>query len=300
MRPAASPLPPSSSLPRLRALGGLSEGQLSSALQGLSAIYCPLPVSLALVSNAHAKPRKTPRIAVTPLLDSGYVSGTEDGDEDLGGPIESLAILRADVFERTFVQRWLTGFVAQAEDLPALDQGDARQNTLDQAYLILESLFTNPAGDEDEDTESEGYTRNFSFDLRLPADETKTVPVEVQLNDHLAGTDSSDHEDVGLQSWGASIIFSQLICNTPVGFRLHQNCAWSRPTDIRAGCWHWSCQHGSLCNAAPSWHHRSHSRGDGLPPRGAGQPALQHRHEPPAHRRSRRADVPPRLGCADA
>ena len=218
MRPAASPLPPSKSLPRLQALGGLSEGQLSSALQGLSAIYCPLPVSLALVSNAHTKPKKTPRVAVTPVLDSGYVSGTEDDEEGLGEAIESLAILRADVFERTFVQRWLTGFIAHAEDLSALEQGDARQNILDQAYLILESLFTNPAGDDDESTDSEGYARNFSFDLRLPAEETKTVPVQVQLNDHLAGTDSFDHEDVGLQSWGASIVFSQLICDNPSEF----------------------------------------------------------------------------------
>jgi predicted nicotinamide N-methyase len=201
-------LPPTSSLPPLRSLDALTEDQIGFALRNLHALYCPLPRALAF--QPRLKPRDILSIAPTPVVDSGYASGTEEDDgEDADDADDATAILRADTFERTFAIRWLTAFIARAEEWP-IDDEDARQRAIDDATSILAS-FTD---DQEEDEEDMGITRDFSFPLSLPSPAPRTI--KVSLND--APLTGADHTDVGLQSWGAAIILSELICASPAHF----------------------------------------------------------------------------------
>jgi hypothetical protein len=70
----------------------------------------------------------------------------------------------------------------------------------------------------DEDDQNSPFLRQFSFETYSAEGEKKHI--SVQLNDGLAGTNDSDFEDVGLQSWGASIVFSDMLCTTPERFGL--------------------------------------------------------------------------------
>ncbi|KAF9878340.1 hypothetical protein CkaCkLH20_04378 [Colletotrichum karsti] len=231
MRPAAYPLPPSSSLPPLRTLDGLTETEITSALQSLSTIYCSLPVSVAFQLNPDHK--VSPHAAA--VVDSGYVSETDDDHEEIDGIDHHIAALRVDTFERNFAQRWLTGFIARAETLSCFeDSEEACQLALDQASCVLESFFAPPEDDDAEDEKDQDYTRDFAFELSVPANETR-VPVTVRLNDRLAGTNSADPDDVGLQSWGASIVLSDLMCADPARFGLTQPTLGSSPRIIELG-----------------------------------------------------------------
>ncbi|KAF2200389.1 hypothetical protein GQ43DRAFT_464041 [Delitschia confertaspora ATCC 74209] len=205
MTPSCQCLSPTSSLPPIRTLNSLTEKDISSALHNLRSLYCPLRVPLILQSRSKSK-EKFPSAPHTPA-DSGYASDDEDED-----PIEdTLAVLRADVFERDFAVRWLTSLIARAEQLK-WESEDAMMRVIDDAASILASFTENPEEDEEEDP---GMTRNFSFATPYPGPE-----IRVQLNDApLSGT---DHTDVGLQSWGASIILASLMCLSPARFALDQ------------------------------------------------------------------------------
>ncbi|KAK1762721.1 methyltransferase [Phialemonium atrogriseum] len=228
MRPAGCPLPPSSSLPPLLPLDNLTGEQVFSALKSLSTIYCPLSASLSFGLTTESKTLSN--ITSTSSLDSGYASGTDDEDEG------SLGALRADAFERTFAERWLTGFIACAEDLPCFASEEKRQRALDQACYVLESFFASPADNDQADENQEGYTRNFSFELSLPAPSTSKTSIEVRLNDGLAGSNSSaDYDDVGLQSWGASIVLSEQLCDSPARYGLTQLALGSSSRIIELG-----------------------------------------------------------------
>ncbi|KAF4340164.1 SAM-dependent methyltransferase [Fusarium beomiforme] len=185
---------PSSSLPPLFTLSKISESDIFNALHYLAAIYCPLsfPFSKELGDSKHAFAE----------VDSGYTSGNED-DEGENTP----ASIRADVYEKSFAERWLTGFISRVETLEVFSSEEASQRALDQAAYIFESLFASAL---DEDDQNSPFLREFSFETRISAEEKKQI--SVQLNDGLAGTNDTDFEDVGLQSWGASIVFSDLMC----------------------------------------------------------------------------------------
>ncbi|KAK1994139.1 methyltransferase domain-containing protein [Colletotrichum falcatum] len=234
MRPAAHPLPPSSSLPPLRTLDRLSEADISSALHSLSTIYCSLPVSVAFQLTP-----ETQKLAQhdTSLADSGYVSETDDDHEAIDGLDHHITALKVDAFERSFVQRWLTAFIVRAETLPCFQSDDARQHALDQASCVLESFFAAPKDDGDQALQNQDYAREFAFDLILPGSDTlrASVPVTVRLNDRLAGTNSADPDDVGLQSWGASILFSEIMCASPARFGLAQPGLGPSPRIIELG-----------------------------------------------------------------
>ncbi|KAI8209597.1 Protein-lysine N-methyltransferase EFM2 [Colletotrichum sp. SAR 10_76] len=230
MRPAAHPAPPSSSLPPLRTLDTLTESDITAALHSLSTIYCSLPVSVAFQLNPD---HKLPHHA-SPAVDSGYVSETDDDHEEVDGVDHHIAALRVDAFERSFVERWLTGFIARAETLSCFESEEACQLALDQASCVLESFFAPAEDDEAEDEKDQDYTRDFSFELSLPEKEGR-VPVTVRLNDRLAGTNSADPDDVGLQSWGASIVLSDLMCADPARFGLTQPALGSSPRIIELG-----------------------------------------------------------------
>lgn len=228
MAPAACSLPPSGSLPPLSTLPQLTEKQILSALQTLSALYCPLPASVAFqLSPENKNPSDG---TATPLLDSGYTSGTEEDDQVQKG----LAAVRADGYERAFAERWLTGFIARACELPGLSSEDGLDSALEQASFVLESFVAKTAEEEELDKDNGEFTRQFSFKLSLPDGEGQ-VSVGVCLNDGLAGTSSDDVDDVGLQSWGASIVFSDLICETPERFCLTRDAFGTSPQIVELG-----------------------------------------------------------------
>ncbi|KAJ9426147.1 hypothetical protein QL093DRAFT_2630205 [Fusarium oxysporum] len=195
---------PSSSLPPLFTLSKRTEADIFNALHYLAAIYCPLsfPFSKELGDSKHAFAE----------VDSGYTSGNEDDEAEL-----TPAIIRADVHEKSFAERWLTGLISRVESLEIFSSEEASQRALDQAAYIFESLFASVL---DEDDQNSPFLREFSFDMKAPGEEKKQI--SVQLNDGLAGTNDTDFEDVGLQSWGASIVFSDLMCTDPERF------AWCR------------------------------------------------------------------------
>ena len=196
-------LPPSSSLPPVRKLRSASKDDISAALHNLQAIYCPLRLPTSL--------NKSKREDIA-QVDSGYASEDDevvDRDDEDADAEETLAALRADEFERNHAVRWLTGFISRASEL-ALDE-DECAHLVDEASFILAS-FTDSYDDDTDQT----LTRDFSFPTSFGSGE----PVLVSLNDApLSGT---DHTDVGLQSWGASIVFSGLTCAAPEQFELEK------------------------------------------------------------------------------
>ncbi|RYP47966.1 hypothetical protein DL768_006063 [Monosporascus sp. mg162] len=271
MRPAGYPLllPPTSSLPALRSLDQVTEDELAAALGNLYALYCPLPPSFAFHQSSGSKRggRYVGAVAATAtgsstpiVVDSGYASGNEDEDEDRGdgdrdGAAAAAAAesLRTDPFERSFAERWLTGFIARSEELTCFGTVEALERAVERASCLLSSFFASTAAEEERHAEETAQiTREFSFDLFLspafdaasitataaaspaavsPADfsnesakdsadapTTTTAVIKVRLNDGLAGASNDDHTDVGLQSWGASIVFSELLCAAPERF----------------------------------------------------------------------------------
>ncbi|RFN45507.1 hypothetical protein FIE12Z_10270 [Fusarium flagelliforme] len=189
---------PSSSLPPLFTLTKQTESDIFNALHYLATIYCPLsfPFSIELDDTKHV---------LAEPVDSGYTSGNEDDE-----PAQTPSSIRADPYEKFFVDRWLTGFLSRAEALDVFESEEGMQRALDQAAYIFESLFATAL---DEDDQNSPFLREFTFD-------TEKGKVSVSLNDGLAGTNDSDFEDVGLQSWGASIVFSEMLCATPERFGL--------------------------------------------------------------------------------
>ncbi|OLN87611.1 Protein-lysine N-methyltransferase EFM2-like protein 2 [Colletotrichum chlorophyti] len=234
MRSPNRPLPPSSSLPPLRTLDQLTEADIATALQNLSTIYCSLPVSVAfqLTPETQKLSHHEPS-----LVDSGYVSETEDDHEDIDGVHHHIAALKIDTFERHFAERWLTGFIARAESLPCFTTEEACQHALDQASCIFESFYTTPEDDDGgvQDEQDQDYAREFTFNLSVPDDTLGSVPIAVRLNDKLAGTNSADPDDVGLQSWGASIVLSRMMCESPGRFGLTQPALGSSPRILELG-----------------------------------------------------------------
>lgn len=208
------------------------------------------------------------------VADSGYASGNEDGDEwdavsgeraeakdaqmqiqDASSSSRSsssilASSLRADSFEHAFAERWLTGFIARAEELTGcFSSDDARERAIEIASCVLSSFFTSNGSSavataEEEEEESTQITREFFFELAVPgsssdrdanggAAEETTTTVKVRLNDGLAGSRSDDHTDVGLQSWGASIVFSELMCASPARFGLTTTTEENPPRNLR-------------------------------------------------------------------
>ncbi|KAH8900246.1 putative S-adenosylmethionine-dependent methyltransferase [Thozetella sp. PMI_491] len=210
-------VPPSACLPSLRRVEDLTEEKIAHALRNLHQIYCPLPNLLDFA--AHAKHSAQ-------AVDSGYASEDDGDDEELANRAEAL---RADAIERGFAERWLTGFVGRAEELP-LDE-ETCQRFVDDACLVLSSL----AGREDVDTAEDrdpGMKREFAFALE-GQDQVKIKAVlhdtPMQMGD--------DHTDVGLQTWGASVVLSEILCNSPHSFGLDATMldANSRVVELGAG-----------------------------------------------------------------
>ncbi|ORY13414.1 S-adenosyl-L-methionine-dependent methyltransferase [Clohesyomyces aquaticus] len=201
-------LPPSS-LPPVRSLRLANESTIDTALRNLHQIYCPLRLPASFVQQN--KPPKF--LAPTPLLaDSGYASRDEDDDAEDSDAVETLDLLRADQFERSVAVRWLTALIARAEELCGIEE-DTRSRIIEEAAFILSS-FTDSI---DEGTDH-ALSREFSFSTSLGGCGSAMNSIHIRLND--APLSTTDHTDVGLQSWGASIILSSMMCASPERFEL--------------------------------------------------------------------------------
>lgn len=247
MSPPLTVLAPTSSLPRLRSStpGEVTEEAIASALRNLTDLYCPLPRAAAfrkpsLSSSRHDYLTAVPTSSATssassgtstPLpVDSGYASG-EDEDNCVIEDHDHLAILRADAYERQFAVRWLTGFIARAEELLVDLEEDTRQQFIDDASYILASFSSASNAEEDEDAGA--IVREFRFQVVGTGDQEEDN-IEVRLTDGTPAT-GSDHTDVGLQSWGASIVVSDLMCSMSETFGLSVRKLGTSPRIIELG-----------------------------------------------------------------
>jgi len=217
---SGSCLPPSSSLIPIRRIVTASEEQITAALRNLQALYCPLRLPAA-ISKPSPRWKHIPAAATPNPVDSGYVSRDENQYEhDVAASEEVTAALRADPFERNFATRWLTSLISRVEEM-GFDE-DTTALIVDDAAFILSSFSESTKVEEEE-----ALTRDFSFPT------ASGRKVDITLNDApLSGT---DHTDVGLQSWGASIVLSSMMCADPERFDLRKDVLRQLPTIIELG-----------------------------------------------------------------
>lgn len=246
MRASGTLLPPTSSLPRLRCSSpdDLTLGRIDCALQDLRDIYCPLPRAAAfrkpslLPSQAEYLPTPDATIssassgASTPQpVDSGYASGDEQEADSCDAVVtdqDHVAELRQDPYERQFAVRWLTTLISRADELLPHADEDAQQRVIDDASYILASFSS--ATDAEEDEGSGAIEREFCF----ARDGQAGDKIEVRLTDGTPAT-GTDHTDVGLQSWGASIVVSDLVCSSPERFDLTVEKLGRQPRIVELG-----------------------------------------------------------------
>jgi predicted nicotinamide N-methyase len=211
--------PPTSSLPPVRALRSTPEDKIDPALRNLRAIYCPLRLPSA-ISQGRLKEASI----IPELVDSGYASeDEEDKKHDTSGSCDALEALRADVFEQEHAVRWLTTLIARADELSFASE-ETRERIIEEAASLLTSFH-----DPQDEAVPEALTRDFAFPTSLASPKT----IDVRLND--APLSDTDHTDVGLQSWGASIIFSGLMCESPARFGLDKLQPGSSIMELGAG-----------------------------------------------------------------
>lgn len=237
-------LAPTSSLPPLRTANPdtLTEAALTAVLHNLNDIYCPLPRAAAF-SKPSLPSNKADYLTATPVLtsgvstplpvDSGYASGEED-DDAVTLEQDRRATICADEYERQFTIRWLTSFIARAEELlgETIDDEEARQRLIDDASYILASFSS--ASNAEEDDDAGAIVREFRFQVQQQKEEDTPQTIEVRLTD---GTPAigNDHTDVGLQSWGASIVVSDLLCADPARFDMTLAQLGQMPSIIELG-----------------------------------------------------------------
>lgn len=236
MTVTAAQLVPTAHLPHVRRLRGTPQEDLLSALASLRLVYCPIVPSTAAFQRRTASKSAAP----PPQVDSGYVSGDDAGgsdDSDDHGE-DALARLRADSFERDFAFRWLTSLILRADELQ-VESDEAREQLVEDASGLLASLTVatesgsvcEEGPEEDHDC---GITRDFTFEVATQGCRDVSTPlVTVRLFD--AALTASDHASVGLQSWGASIIFSELLCASPAQFGFTKAALGSSPRIVELG-----------------------------------------------------------------
>jgi hypothetical protein len=220
VNPSGPCLPPSSSLLPIRQLSTASEEQVTSALRDLQTLYCPLRFPAA-IQKTKSSWRHIPAATTPAYVDSGYVSRDErQYEDDIATSEEVTAALRADPFEKTFATRWLTSLISRVEGM-GFDE-DVTSKMIDDAAFILSSF-----SDSTKDQEEEALTREFKFPTAHSGN------VDITLND--APLSGVDHTDVGLQSWGASIVLSSMMCLDPEYFGLSKEILSDLPNIIELG-----------------------------------------------------------------
>lgn len=152
------------------------------------------------------------------LVDSGYASRDEEhGEDEIAAVEEATAAICADPFERAFATRWLTSLISRIHELGFDEQITNR--IIDDAAFIL-SCFADSSKDE-------ALTRDFAFPMANGA------VLNISLND--APLSGVDHTDVGLQSWGASVVLSSMLCAAPERFFLAQHALPNAPKVLELG-----------------------------------------------------------------
>jgi predicted nicotinamide N-methyase len=99
---------------------------------------------------------------------------------------------------------------------------EAREKIVDDAGFILSSLF-----ESSDDAEEEALTRDFTFPMASGEE------IQVTLND--APLSDTDHTAVGLQSWGASIVLSSMMCADLARFGLDAVSLGPTPNIVELG-----------------------------------------------------------------
>ncbi|KAM7182865.1 hypothetical protein V8F33_013957 [Rhypophila sp. PSN 637] len=163
----------------------------------------------------------------------GYFSENEDDDDDSNDEeddADELELLRADEFERSFATRWLEKLMTRASDeadeviMAPFESEESRTLVMERAADLLTASLLRGTGEGDGDGNGDLFCRELKFDMshevmqqRLEENESITI----KINDGLAGSSSSaDHTDVGVQTWGASIVMCQMMCDAPSRFGL--------------------------------------------------------------------------------
>jgi SAM-dependent methyltransferase len=211
------PLPPSSSLPHIRSLVSAPEEQITAALRSLQALYCPLRLPKFL-PNPLLKKALVPVVSTPSLVDSGYASRDEEhGEDGIAAAEEAIAAICVDPFERAFATRWLTSLISRIHEM-GFDEQTADRIVDDAAFIL--SCFADSSKDE-------ALTRDFAFPMASGA------VLNISLND--APLSGVDHTDVGLQSWGASVVLSSMLCTTPDRFFLTPQALPNAPKVLELG-----------------------------------------------------------------
>ncbi|PTB35863.1 uncharacterized protein TrAFT101_010715 [Trichoderma asperellum] len=206
-------------LPPLKRAASLTEAEARRALRCLHEFsYYPIPEVLG---------REVPcKTQDAPVLDSGYVS--ENDANEISNENKAIS-LHLEPLERDYAVRWLTGFVGQAWELSLSDE--TRDGFVDAACSLLSHLTSTENGCSTTDEEDLGMTRRFRFST---SDNAEDLVVDLYDTPMQTG---EDHTDVGLQTWGASIAFSQMLCSAPSEFNLDQRTldASTRIVELGAG-----------------------------------------------------------------
>jgi len=194
------PKTPTSSLPSLKSITIFSRSTVAAALINLRSLYWPSSVIGAAIRAGKIPHHKEERVP-----DSGYASAEEEGEEE--EEEERLMILRADPMERAFAIRWLTGFIVRSEEWVGAAGGSefeqeqaqaARVRVVEEAIALL-ALSA--------DTQADGaLSRDFSFAIAGGGS------IKIELKDEPYAT---DHESVGLQTWGSASVLADRICADP-------------------------------------------------------------------------------------
>lgn len=182
---------PTSSLPPLAKLYAQNSSHITWALGSLRNLYWPTNTLSTDNAQQFAIRRglnhtiKRRGYLEPEFVDSGYASAEEEEEEGTMDMDDDS--IQTDPMERAFAVRWLTGFIARAEEWAGLEDYDARYELIEEAALLLSS-FTAPVTEEE--PADEALSRPFSF----PTLSGRTVDVSLRDEPML----EDDHTSVGL------------------------------------------------------------------------------------------------------
>ena len=214
MRPRL-PSNPSTSLPSPARLHGVSIASINSAVSILRRLYSPEVIGSASKSSTISVSFSTSPIRTKHSIptDSGYGSTVGSDGEDANDQVtrkqekEAWEALKADQYERAFAIRWLTSFVARAQDW--INENEEDEEAKAEKETILEdasALLAACSGPSAVGTVS----RVFTFGPTQPD------PIRIELKD--APLSSQDHTGVGLQTWGSACVLSDRMVADPDHF----------------------------------------------------------------------------------
>ncbi|KDQ20775.1 hypothetical protein BOTBODRAFT_26794 [Botryobasidium botryosum FD-172 SS1] len=135
------------------------------------------------------------------------VFGTHSADRLSSEEHDTWEEVRRDDYERSHSVRWLTGFIARSSEWTVLGDADEKQREglVDDAAALLACCAGASAAGR--------LQRTLSF----PRGDAKN-PLEIVLQD--AGLQNNVIDDVGMQTWGSSLVLAELLAPSPEKFGL--------------------------------------------------------------------------------